>query len=30
MIIPVVDLITDPDSYVCFWKDGELYIEESN
>lgn len=27
MIIPVLELMSDPDSYVCHWKDGELYVE---
>jgi hypothetical protein len=22
----VLDLIADPDSYVCHWTDGELYV----
>lgn len=30
MIIPVVDLLSDPDSYICHWTGGELYIEKSN
>lgn len=29
MIFPVIDLIVDPDAYVCHWKDGELYVEET-
>jgi hypothetical protein len=27
MIFPVIDLIFDPESYVCHWRDGELYVE---
>lgn len=28
MIFPVLDLIQNADSYVCVWRDGELYIEQ--
>lgn len=27
MDFPVIDLILNPDTYVCHWKDGELYVE---
>ena len=30
MIIPVLDLIHDADSYVCHWRDGELYVEQAD
>jgi hypothetical protein len=26
MPFPMIDLIQDPDSYVCLWRDGELHV----
>lgn len=28
MIFPVTELMQDADSYVCHWRDGELFIEQ--
>jgi hypothetical protein len=25
----LIDLLLDPDAYVCVWRDGELYIERA-
>lgn len=30
MTFPVLDLILKPESYVCLWRNGELYIEPAN
>ncbi len=27
MLYDLIDLLESPDSHVCIWRDGELYIE---
>jgi hypothetical protein len=27
MLVDLIDILTEPDVYVCVWRDGELYIE---
>jgi hypothetical protein len=27
MLTGLIDLLLDPDAYVCIWRDGELFIE---
>lgn len=27
MIFPIIDLISEPDVWICNWRDGELFVE---
>jgi hypothetical protein len=27
MLLAIVDLLLEPEAYVCAWRDGELYVE---